>query len=151
MAWGVWWLSSVTASLLASTWPLASATTSQGTIQGIVVDGDGKPLGLAKIQLANASDKIVARTQSDAHGVFTVTGIAPGTYTVTATYPTSADVAGSTSSPATRASGERIIVALPVVESRANARAWRRRLCGSSRGRPAVAARAGEAPSRGLA
>ncbi len=61
-----------------------AASSSEGTVQGIVVDGDGNPLDAAKIQLANAADKIVARTQSDAHGVFSISGVAAGTYTVTA-------------------------------------------------------------------
>ncbi len=63
---------------------LLAASTSEGTIQGIVVGGDGKPLGAAKIQLLNASGKIVAQAQSDAHGIFTISGIAAGTYTVNA-------------------------------------------------------------------
>ncbi len=63
---------------------LLAASNSEGTIQGIVVGGDGKPLGAAKIQLLNASGKIVAQAQSDAHGIFTITGIAAGTYSVDA-------------------------------------------------------------------
>ena len=63
---------------------LLAASNSSGTIQGIVVDGDGKPMGSAKIQLANASGKVIAQAQTDSHGIFTISGIAPGTYTVNA-------------------------------------------------------------------
>jgi len=63
---------------------LLAASNSEGTIQGIVVDGDGKPLTSAKIQLSNAGGKVIAQAQTDAHGIFTISGIAPGTYTVSA-------------------------------------------------------------------
>ena len=63
---------------------LLAASNSSGTIQGIVVDGDGKPMGSAKIQLANASGKVIAQAQTDSHGIFTISGVAPGTYTVSA-------------------------------------------------------------------
>ena len=63
---------------------LLAASNSSGTIQGIVVDGDGKPMGSAKIQLVNAAGKVVAQSQSDAHGIFTISGVAAGAYTVSA-------------------------------------------------------------------
>ena len=63
---------------------LVAASNSSGTIQGIVVDGDGKPMGSAKIQLVNSSGKVVAQSQTDAHGIFTISGVAAGAYTVSA-------------------------------------------------------------------
>lgn len=61
---------------------LLAASNSEGTVEGIVVDGDGKPVAAAKIQLSNASGKVVAQAQTDEHGLFTITGIAPGSYSV---------------------------------------------------------------------
>lgn len=63
---------------------LLAASTSEGTVDGIVVDGDGKPVAGARIQLANAAGKVVARAQTDSHGVFSISGIAPGSYAVSA-------------------------------------------------------------------
>ena len=62
-----------------------AAADSEGTIQGIVVDADGRPMSAAKIQLSNASGKVIAQAQTDAHGVFSISGIAAGTYSVSAT------------------------------------------------------------------
>ncbi|HWY23797.1 MAG TPA: TonB-dependent receptor, partial [Nevskia sp.] len=61
-----------------------AASNSEGTVEGIVVGGDGRPLASAKIQLSNAAGKVVAQAQTDVHGVFTITGVAPGSYTVSA-------------------------------------------------------------------
>jgi outer membrane receptor protein involved in Fe transport len=61
---------------------LIAASNSEGTVEGIVIDGDGKPVSTAKIQLANAAGKVVARAQTDQHGVFTISGVAPGSYSV---------------------------------------------------------------------
>ncbi len=63
---------------------LLAASNSEGTVEGIVVGGDGTPLASAKIQLSNAAGKVVAQAQTDVHGVFTITGVAPGSYTVSA-------------------------------------------------------------------
>jgi outer membrane receptor protein involved in Fe transport len=64
--------------------PLQLAAGSDGVLEGRVSDGDGQPIAGAAIELANANGKTVARAQSDAHGAYTITGIAPGSYTVTA-------------------------------------------------------------------
>jgi len=63
---------------------LIAASNSEGTVEGIIVDADGKPVAAAKVQLSNSAGKIVARAQTDAHGVFSITGVAPGSYTVSA-------------------------------------------------------------------
>ena len=74
----------VSAQTFAAAAQLVAASTSVGTVQGIVVGPDGKPLSSVKIQLANANGKVVAQTQTDQHGLFTIGGVVPGTYTVTA-------------------------------------------------------------------
>ncbi len=61
------------------------ASTREGTLQGTVVGDDGNPIPSVNIQLSNASDKIVARTRTDAQGTFTIDDLAPGRYTITAT------------------------------------------------------------------
>jgi len=63
---------------------LIAASNSEGTVEGIVIDGEGKPVGSARIQLSNAAGKVVARAQTDQHGVFTISGVAPGSYSVSA-------------------------------------------------------------------
>jgi hypothetical protein len=63
---------------------LLAASSSEGSVDGIVIDGDGKPVAGAKIQLANADGHVVAQAQTDAHGVFNISGIAPGSYSVSA-------------------------------------------------------------------
>jgi outer membrane receptor protein involved in Fe transport len=61
-----------------------AASTSVGTVQGIVVSADGSPLGSVKVQLINANGKVVAQAETDQHGLFTINGVVPGSYTVTA-------------------------------------------------------------------
>jgi hypothetical protein len=61
-----------------------AASTSEGAVEGVVADGEGKPLASARIQLINAAGKVVAQAQSDAHGIFSIGGVAAGSYTVTA-------------------------------------------------------------------
>jgi outer membrane receptor protein involved in Fe transport len=63
---------------------LLAASSSEGTVDGIVVDDQGKPVAAARIQLSNAAGKVVAQAQTDAHGVFNIGGVAPGSYTVSA-------------------------------------------------------------------
>lgn len=67
---------------LAAEAELLAAANSEGTIQGIVLGSDGKPLGGAKIQLSNSAGKVIAQARTDDHGIFTIGGIAPGTYSV---------------------------------------------------------------------
>jgi len=100
-----------------------AASNSEGTIEGVVVDGDGKPLGSAKIQLVNAVDKIVARTQSDVHGIFTFTGISAGTYTVIAaksgtSTSVEVQVAAGATSPARLALGTKQLQSVTVTAKR---------------------------------
>jgi outer membrane receptor protein involved in Fe transport len=71
-------------SALADEAQLLAASNSVGTVQGIVVGADGTPLTAAKIQLVNASGKLVAQAQSDQHGIFSISGVNPGSYTVIA-------------------------------------------------------------------
>lgn len=57
----------------------------QGSLTGKVVDEQQQPLDLATVQLLNAGDSSVIRTVfPDEQGGFTLTGIAPGSYRVTA-------------------------------------------------------------------
>lgn len=60
---------------------------SAGTVTGLVVGSDGEPVGGASLYFRDAGGRVVSRvsqTVSDASGRFTKTGLAPGTYTVSA-------------------------------------------------------------------
>jgi outer membrane receptor protein involved in Fe transport len=70
--------------VLADQAEVVAASTSVGTVQGIVVGADGSPLTSAKVQLINAAGKVVAQAETDKHGLFTISGVVPGSYTVSA-------------------------------------------------------------------
>ncbi|MBL6749896.1 MAG: TonB-dependent receptor [Nevskia sp.] len=64
--------------------PAPASETRAGIVQGSVTGSDGKPASGARIQLADGAGKPVAGTQSDAQGRFSIAGVAPGRYTVSA-------------------------------------------------------------------
>jgi iron complex outermembrane receptor protein len=57
-----------------------------GTISGRVIDADGEPFAGVVVRLQSADRSIEGKgTTTDANGTFRIPGVAPGTYTVTAT------------------------------------------------------------------
>jgi len=62
----------------------AIASGSEGIIEGVILDGDNKPLVSLKVQLENAAGKVIGQAQTDNKGDFTISGIAPGIYSVNA-------------------------------------------------------------------
>jgi iron complex outermembrane receptor protein len=58
-----------------------------GSVSGIISDQAGKPIPAATITVKSASNPAAATATSDAEGHFSVTGLAPGSYTVEVTSP----------------------------------------------------------------
>lgn len=65
----------------------SSATASAGTIRGTVADPTGAVIPNATVVVMTTSGKVAAKTTSDAGGAFTIHGLPPGTYSITATAP----------------------------------------------------------------
>ncbi|MDR3414930.1 MAG: carboxypeptidase regulatory-like domain-containing protein [Nevskia sp.] len=61
-----------------------AALDSSGSVQGTVIGNDQKPIAGVRIELSNAAGKIVARTTTDSAGRFSIAGVTPGSYHVTA-------------------------------------------------------------------
>jgi hypothetical protein len=64
-----------------------SATASAGTIRGTVADPTGAVIPNATVVALTTAGKVAAKTTSDAGGAFTIHGLPPGTYSITATAP----------------------------------------------------------------
>src|SRR5271165_930190 len=65
-------------------WARHGLAAEAGTVQGVARDGEQHALGGAKIDLKSADGHVVASTTSAADGSYKLSGIAPGTYTLTA-------------------------------------------------------------------
>ncbi|MDR3418783.1 MAG: TonB-dependent receptor [Nevskia sp.] len=87
-AWPAAALTLLAAAAASQTWaaePLTvAAANSLGTLNGTVTDKDGKPIAGAKVQLSNAGGKVVAQSQTDSQGQYSINGITPGSYSVSA-------------------------------------------------------------------
>lgn len=64
---------------------LSTFAQSAGEISGTVTDAAGNALAQASISLLNARQAVLATTQTDAQGQFTLRGIAPGNYEIIVT------------------------------------------------------------------
>jgi hypothetical protein len=65
---------------------MVAAQTILGTIQGYVGDLDGRPLAGAEVSLLETATGARRSSRSDHRGFFTVRGLQPGSYRITASY-----------------------------------------------------------------
>ncbi|MBD5633039.1 MAG: TonB-dependent receptor [Candidatus Eremiobacteraeota bacterium] len=77
--------SGIAADALWNVAPVEAAEATAGLIVGTVQAGDGTPLASARISAASASGRYSAVT--DSHGRFTILGVSPDTYVLTAEAP----------------------------------------------------------------
>ena len=71
---GIAWIASV-----------AAAQSSTGTVKGVLTDESGAGIPAATLTISNTAGKRAAQSQSD--GTYTFSGVQPGDYTVSVTYP----------------------------------------------------------------
>jgi len=71
---GIAWIASV-----------AAAQQSTGTVKGVLTDESGAAIPAATLTISNTAGKHAAQSQSD--GAYTFSGVQPGDYTVSVTYP----------------------------------------------------------------
>ncbi len=64
---------------------LAAAQPSTGTVKGVLTDDSGAVIPAATLTISNTAGKRAAQSQSD--GTYTFSGVQPGDYTVSVTYP----------------------------------------------------------------
>ena len=62
----------------------ASAQTSTGSIRGYVTDSSGTPVGGARVIAVNASTSAPREVATQSNGFYTIVGLVPGEYDVTA-------------------------------------------------------------------
>jgi outer membrane receptor protein involved in Fe transport len=73
------------AQALAQETPPQLAANSTGSVEGSVADADGQALAGIRVELADTSSgKLVARAQTDGKGRFSIGGVSPGSYRVSA-------------------------------------------------------------------
>src|SRR5438874_2655793 len=65
----------------------AAQTSGTATIVGVVTDGSGAAIAKASIELLDASSQQVRRQPVNEVGQYTVTGVLPGNYRVSASAP----------------------------------------------------------------
>lgn len=65
----------------------AQSSAAAGTIHGEVADQTGAVIPNATVVVMTTAGKVAAKTTSDAGGAFTIHGLPPGTYSITATAP----------------------------------------------------------------
>ncbi len=77
--------------------PNGAASTDPGRVSGKVLDPQGAPVAGAHVKLLNSARALVGETTSDEHGDFTLKGIDPGEYQLTAEDPSFVSVVSAVS------------------------------------------------------
>jgi hypothetical protein len=75
------------ATVLSLTWLAAAAAAQTGSIQGTVLDKDGKTVGEAPVQARNPDTGATLRTVSATNGSYSLAPAAPGSYTLSVAMP----------------------------------------------------------------